>query len=174
LTGIPPAPRGTPQIEVTFELDANGILKVSAEDKGTGKSESITIKNDRGRLSEADIERMVKEAEEYAEEDKKFKERIEAKNGLENYLFSLKNQVNDEKQLGGKLSADDKEKILDIVKEKIDWLDSNGATASPEDFEEQKAEVEAVVNPITSQLYEGGAGGSSAQDDDDDDEHDEL
>ncbi|KAI3662204.1 hypothetical protein MP638_002190 [Amoeboaphelidium occidentale] len=174
LTGIPPAPRGTPQIEVTFELDANGILKVSAEDKGTGKSESITIKNDRGRLSEADIERMVKEAEEYAEEDKKFKERIEAKNGLENYLFSLKNQVNDEKQLGGKLSADDKEKILDIVKEKIDWLDSNGATASPEDFEEQKAEVEAVVNPITSQLYEGGAGGSAAQDDDDDDDHDEL
>ncbi|KAI3656063.1 hypothetical protein MP638_006049 [Amoeboaphelidium occidentale] len=172
LTGIPPAPRGTPQIEVSFELDVNGNLKASAEDKGTGKSESITIKNDRGRLSEADVERMVKEAEEFAEEDKQFKERIKAKNGFENYLYSLKNQVNDEKQMGGKIFVEDKEKILDIVKEKIDWLDSNGAAATPEDFKEHKAEVEAVVNPITSQLYEGGAGGGSVTDDEDD--HDEL
>jgi endoplasmic reticulum chaperone BiP len=154
LTGIPPAPRGVPQIEVTFELDASGLLKVSAQDKGTGKSESITIKNDSGRLSQDDIDRMLKEAEEYAEEDKKFKERVEARNGLENYLYSLKSQVNDEKQLGGKLSVKDKNTILDLVKEKNEWLDSNSATATPEDFEEQKAEIENVVNPITSKLYD--------------------
>merc|ERR1712029_337480 len=97
LTGIPPAPRGTPQIEVTFEVDANGILQVSAEDKGTGKKEQITITAEKGRLSEEEIERMVKEAEMYADEDKKVKERIDAKNGLESYLYNLKNQLEDEK-----------------------------------------------------------------------------
>lgn len=111
LSGIPPAPRGVPQIEVTFELDANGILKVSAGDKGTGKSESITITNDKGRLSQEEIERMVEEAERYAEEDKAIKERIEARNGLENYAYSLKNQVNDKDGLGGKLDEDDKETV---------------------------------------------------------------
>ena len=100
LTGIPPAPRGVPQIEVSFELDANGILKVSGHDKGTGKSESITITNDKGRLSQEEIERMVAEAEKFADEDKATRERIEARNGLENYAFSLKNQVNDEDGLG--------------------------------------------------------------------------
>ena len=88
LTGIPPAPRGVPQIEVTFEIDANGILQVSAEDKGTGKAEKITITAEKGRLSEEDIERMVREAEEYADEDKKVKERIDARNGLESYLYN--------------------------------------------------------------------------------------
>ena len=111
LTDIPPAPRGVPQIEVIFELDANGILKVSASDKGTGKHESITINNDKGRLSAEEIERMVEEAEKYAEEDKAVRERIEARNSLENYLFSLKNQVNDEKGLGGKIDDDDKETV---------------------------------------------------------------
>src|ERR1700709_1373595 len=95
LTGIPPAPRGIPQIEVTFELDANGILRVSASDKGTGKAESITITNDKGRLSTEEIERMVEEAEKFADEDKAVRERIEARNSLENYLFSLKNQDKD-------------------------------------------------------------------------------
>ena len=104
-----PAPRGVPQIEVTFELDANGILRVSAGDKGTGKSESITITNDKGRLSAEEIERMVEEAEKYAEEDKATRERIEARNGLENYAYSLKNQVNDEEGLGGKIDEEDKE-----------------------------------------------------------------
>ena len=89
LTGIPPAPRGVPQIEVTFEIDANGILQVSAEDKGTGKAEKITITAEKGRLSEEDIERMVREAEEYADEDKKVKERIDARNGLESYLYNM-------------------------------------------------------------------------------------
>lgn len=111
LTSIPPAPRGVPQIEVSFELDANGILKVSATDKGTGKGESITITNDKGRLTPEEIERMVAEAEKYAEEDKATRERIEARNGLENYAFNLKNQVNDEDGLGGKIDAEDKEAV---------------------------------------------------------------
>lgn len=126
LTGIPPAPRGVPQIEVSFELDANGILKVSAHDKGTGKAESITITNDKGRLTQEEIDRMVAEAEKYAEEDKATRERIEARNGLENYAFSLKNQVNDEDGLGGKIDEEDKETILDAVKEAQDWLEENG------------------------------------------------
>lgn len=111
LTGIPPAPRGVPQIEVSFELDANGILKVSAHDKGTGKQESITITNDKGRLTQEEIDRMVAEAEKYAEEDKATRERIESRNGLENYAFSLKNQVNDEEGLGGKIDEEEKETV---------------------------------------------------------------
>jgi heat shock protein 5 len=111
LTGIPPAPRGVPQIEVSFELDANGILKVTAGDKGTGKSETITITNDKGRLTTEEIDRMVAEAEMFAEEDKATREKIEARNGLENYAFSLKNQVSDEEGLGGKIDEDDKETV---------------------------------------------------------------
>lgn len=115
LTGIPAAPRGVPQIEVSFELDANGILKVSAGDKGTGKSETITINNDKGRLSQDEIDRMVADAEKFAEEDKATAERITARNGLENYAFSLKNQVNDEEGLGGKIDEDDKETVSWIL-----------------------------------------------------------
>ena len=111
LSSIPPAPRGVPQIEVTFELDANGILKVSASDKATGKAESITITNDKGRLSQEEIERMVEEAERFAEEDKAVRERIEARNGLENYAYSLKNQVNDKEGMGGKLGDEDKQEV---------------------------------------------------------------
>lgn len=111
LTGIPPAPRGAPQIEVSFELDANGILKVSAHDKGTGKSESITITNDKGRLTQEEIDRMVAEAEKFADEDKATRERIEGRNGLENYAFNLKNQVNDAEGLGGKISEEEKETV---------------------------------------------------------------
>merc|ERR1711978_59598 len=103
LTNIPPAPRGVPQIEVSFEVDANGILQVSAEDKGTGKAEKITITAEKGRLSEEEIERMVAEAEEYAEDDKKLKERVESRNELESYAYSLKNQINDKEKLGSKL-----------------------------------------------------------------------
>ena len=168
LNGIPPAPRGTPQIEVTFEIDVNGILRVSAADKGTGKSESIEIKNDKGRLSEEDIERMIKEAEAMAEEDNKVKGKIEAKNVFENYLYTLKSQIADEKQLGGKLSDDDKETLNDALKEKQQWLDTHGAEATKEEIEEQKAELEEVVNPITAALYEG-KGATEPEDD-----HDEL
>ncbi|KAK5798264.1 hypothetical protein VI817_004555 [Penicillium citrinum] len=170
LTDIPPAPRGVPQIEVAFDLDANGILKVSASDKGTGKAESITITNDKGRLTQEEIERMVQEAEEFAEEDKAMKAKIEARNGLENYAFSLKNQVNDDDGLGGKIDEDDKQAILDAVKEAIDWLEDNAATASAEDFEEQKEQLSGVAYPITSKLYGSGA----PPEDDEPLDHDEL
>merc|ERR1711966_523865 len=112
LTGLPPAPRGVPQIEVSFEVDANGILQVSAEDKGTGKAEKITITAEKGRLSQEEIDRMVQEAEEFAEEDKKVKERIDSRNSLESYLYNLKNMLDDdEKGLADKLSDSDKEEI---------------------------------------------------------------
>ena len=150
LTGIPPAPRGVPQIEVSFELDANGILKVSAADKGTGKSESITITNERGRLSQDEIDRMVAEAEKFADEDKANRERIEARNGLENYAFTIKNQANDEEGLGGRITEDEKEALLEAVKETTDWLDENGSTATTEDFDEQKEKLSSVAYPITS------------------------
>ena len=176
LTGIPPAPRGVPQVEVTFELDANGILKVSAVDKGTNKKEEITITNDKGRLTAEEIERMVEEAEKYAEEDKATRERIEARNGLENYAYSLKNQVNDEEGLGGKIEEDDKETILEAVKETQDWLEENAATANAEDFEEQKEKLSNVAYPITSKLYGGSEGGAGGMPDYDNEDagHDEL
>ncbi|KAI6784340.1 heat shock 70kDa protein 5 [Emericellopsis cladophorae] len=173
LTGIPPAPRGVPQIEVSFNLDANGILKVSAHDKGTGKSESITINNDKGRLTPEEIERMVAEAEKYAEEDKATRERIEARNGLENYAFNLKNQVNDDDGLGSKIDDEDKETILDAVKETVEWLEENSAEATTEDFEEQKEKLSNVAYPITSKIY-GGAGGEGADGGEDGEFHDEL
>ncbi|EAW18195.1 Hsp70 family ATPase KAR2 [Aspergillus fischeri NRRL 181] len=170
LTGIPPAPRGVPQIEVSFDLDANGILKVSASDKGTGKAESITITNDKGRLSQEEIDRMVAEAEEFAEEDKAIKAKIEARNSLENYAFSLKNQVNDENGLGGQIDEDDKQTILDAVKEVTDWLEDNAATATTEDFEEQKEQLSNVAYPITSKLY----GSAPADEEEEPSGHDEL
>jgi heat shock protein 5 len=170
LTNIPPAPRGVPQIEVTFELDANGILKVSAVDKGTGKGESITITNDKGRLTTEDIERMVEEAEKYAEEDKANRERIESRNKLENYAYSLKNQVNDDEGLGGKIEDDDKESLLEAVKETQDWLETNAHEAAAEDFDEQFQKLSDVAYPITSKLY-GGAGGAGG---DEEPDHDEL
>ncbi|RKP36811.1 hypothetical protein BJ085DRAFT_18265, partial [Dimargaris cristalligena] len=179
LTSIPPAPRGVPQIEVTFEIDVDGILKVSAADKGTGKSESITITNNKGRLSEEDIERMVQEAEQYADEDRLFKERIEAQNGFEAYIYSIKNQVTDKDGLGGKIEEEEKKTILDAIKEKTEWLADNVATATKDDIDEQKSELEAIVSPIVSKLYgESGAGAGPAADDDEEDfgarDHDEL
>ncbi|OAX77767.1 chaperone DnaK [Emergomyces africanus] len=173
LTGIPPAPRGVPQIEVSFELDANGILKVTAGDKGTGKAESITITNDKGRLTQEEIDRMVAEAAEFAEEDKAMKAKIEARNALENYAFNLKNQVQDAEGLGGKIEADDKETLLEAIKETTDWLEENAATATTEDFEEQKEKLSNVANPITSKLY-GAPGGAPGGADDEPSSHDEL
>ncbi|EEH05682.1 dnaK-type molecular chaperone bipA [Histoplasma capsulatum G186AR] len=173
LTGIPPAPRGVPQIEVSFELDANGILKVTAGDKGTGKAESITITNDKGRLSQEEIDRMVAEAAEFAEEDKAMKAKVEARNALENYAFSLKNQVNDKEGLGGKIDDDDKETLMEAIKEATEWLEENAATASTEDFEEQKEKLSSVAYPITSKLY-GSEGGAPGGEDDEPSGHDEL
>eukprot|EP00899_Mesostigma_viride_P024025 jgi/Mesvir1/4807/Mv11101-RA.1 len=175
LTGIPPAPRGVPQIEVTFELDANGILNVAAEDKGTGKKEKITITNDKGRLSQEEIERMVTEAEEFAEEDKKVKERIDSRNSLETYLYNMKNQVADSDKLADKLDEEDKVKIEETVKEAMDWLDDN-QQAEAEEYRDKLKEVEGVCNPIVAKVYQasgmGGAGGGDGEDMDFD--HDEL
>merc|ERR1712076_344576 len=139
LTGIPPAARGVPQLEVTFEIDVNGILRVSAEDKGTGNKEKIEIKNDANRLSPEDVERMIKDAEDFAEEDKKVAERAVAKNEMEQYVYSLKNQVADEEKLGGKLDDEEKETINDGIESTIEWLDESGETAG-EDFKKQKKE----------------------------------
>jgi heat shock protein 5 len=160
LTGIPPAPRGVPQIEVTFEVDANGILQVSAEDKGTGKAEKITITSEKGRLSEDEIERMVQEAEQYAEEDKQVKERIDSRNGLESYLYNLKNTLeDDEKGLADNISAEDKKDLQDMIDETLDWMDEN-PESDKEDYDEKMKEVEQVANPIMRNVYAGGAGGA--------------
>merc|ERR1712182_9336 len=124
LDGIPPAPRGVPQIEVTFDIDANGILNVSAQDKSTGKANQITITNEKGRLSQSEIDRMVQEAEKYREEDEQNKQKIEAKNGLENYCFTMRNTLQEEK-LKDKFEGDDKDKIEKAVQDALDWLDKN-------------------------------------------------
>jgi len=172
LTGIPPAPRGVPQIEVTFEIDVNGILKVSAEDKGTGNKNNIVINNNQNRLSPEDIERMIKDSERFADEDKKVKERVEAKNELESYVYSLKNQLADKEKLGGKLAESEKETVTEAVEEKIKWLESH-ADAEVDELKEQKKALEDIVNPIVSKLYQGAggeapppSGGSSSSDDD--------
>ena len=173
LTSIPPAPRGVPQIEVAFEIDANGIMKVSAADKGTGKSESITITNEKGRLTQDEIDRMVAEAEEFAAEDEAQKKRIEALNSLSSYVYSLKSQLGDSEGLGGKLDSDDKTTLLDAIKDTTNWIDSEGQSASADDLEEKLQEIQNVANPITAKLY---SGGPPTTDDQDDDEHvhDEL
>ena len=157
LNNIPPAPRGVPQIEVTFEIDVNGILRVTAEDKGTGNKEKITITNDQNRLSPEDIERMVSDAEKFADEDKKVKEKVESRNDLESYAYSLKNQVGDKDKLGAKLSESDKDTITKAVDKTIAWLDKN-QDASAEEYKEQKKELEGAVQPIISKLYQGAGG----------------
>jgi heat shock protein 5 len=175
LTGIPPAARGVPQIEVTFEIDVNGILRVSAEDKGTGNKEKIEIKNDSNRLSPEDVERMIKDAEMFAEEDKKVAERATAKNELEQYAYSLKNQVKDEseKGLGGKLDDEEKETINSGVEEAIEWLDENGETADAEEIKEMKTKLEGIVQPIISKMYENADAGGAGEEEEEGD-HDEL
>merc|ERR1712228_662090 len=159
LTGIPPAPRGVPQVEVTFDIDANGILNVSALDKSSGKQEKITITNDKGRLSKDEIERMVNEAEEYKAEDDKQKERISAKNNLESYCFNMKSTIEDE-NFKGKISDEDRSAIKEKCEEAIRWLDGN-QTAEKEEYADKLAEVEAVCRPIVTKMY-GSAGGAGA------------
>jgi len=175
LTNIPPAPRGVPQIEVSFEIDANGILQVSAADKGTGKTEKITITADKGRLSEEEIERMVKEAEEFADEDKKVQGRITARNGLESYLYNLKNTLNDEeKGISEKIEEAEKTELLSLVDETLDWLEENQESEA-EEYSAKQKEVEQVSNPIMRKVY-GGKGGapSGGADEDEDFGDDEL
>jgi len=156
LTGIPPAPRGVPKIEVTFDIDANGILNVSAEEKGTGKSEKITITNDKGRLSKEEIDKMVADAERYKDEDDKVKSKIEKKNGLENYCFQMKNQLDDEK-LKEKFTEEDKKVITDETAACLQWLEGNqGAEAG--DFEAKQKELEGKFNPIMMRIYQAAGG----------------
>merc|ERR1712180_365045 len=159
LNNIPPAPRGVPQIEVTFEIDANGILVVSAEDKGTGSKEKITITN----------------AEKFADEDAKLKGKVEARNELESYAYSLKNQLSDKEKLGGKLSDEETAKIEEVINEKIAWLEEN-ADADAEELKAQKKEMEDIVQPIIAKLYQGQGGAPPGDDggEEDDEYKDEL
>ncbi|RYR30394.1 hypothetical protein Ahy_B01g055168 [Arachis hypogaea] len=157
LTGIPPAPRGVPQINVCFDIDANGILNVSAEDKTAGVKNKITITNDKGRLSKDEIEKMVKDAERYRAEDEEVKKKVEAKNSLENYAYNMRNTIRDEK-IAGKLSAEDKGKIEKAVEDAIEWLEGN-QMAEVDEFEDKQKELEGICNPIIAKLYQGGGGG---------------
>jgi len=156
LSGIPPAPRGVPQIEVTFDIDANGILNVSAVDKSTGKENKITITNDKGRLSKEDIERMVQDAEKYKADDEKQRERISAKNSLESYCFNMKSTVEDDK-FKDKISEEDRTKILDTCNETIKWLDMN-QLGEKEEYEHKQKEIEQVCNPIITKMYAAAGG----------------
>merc|ERR1711959_469111 len=157
LSGIPPAPRGVPQINVAFDIDANGILNVSAEDKTTGKKNKITITNDKGRLSKDDIERMVQEAEKYKEEDEAHSRKIEAKNALENYAYSMRNTLNDD-GIKDKIDASDKETLEKAINDAIAWLDSN-QMAEQDEFEDKLKELEGICNPVVQKLYAAGGGG---------------
>ena len=160
LSGIPPAPRGVPQIEVTFDIDANGILNVTAADKSTGKTNKITITNDKGRLSKDDIEKMVRDAEKFKAQDESAKELIEAKSSLENYAFSLRNSIRDEK-IAAKLKEADKTKLNEAIDKATKWLEAN-PTAAKDEYEKKRKELESVATPIMTALY-GGAGGDDME-----------
>lgn len=164
LSGIPPAPRGVPQIEVSFDVDANGILSISAADKGTGKSESLTITSEKGRLSEEEIERMVEEAEEFAEQDEAEKAKVQARNELEAYLYNLKNSMNE--NLAGNISGDDKHSLETAVEDALTWLEDNPA-ADKDELDAKQKEVEQLANPILKRAYESAnsTGGAPADDD---------
>merc|ERR1712232_355898 len=156
LDGIPPMPRGQPQIDVCFDIDANGILNVSALEKSTGKENKITITNDKGRLSQDEIERMVSEAEKFKAEDDANRNRIESKNGLENYCYSLKSSISSE-EVAGKIPEDEKAHLDATIEDTIAWLDANPA-AEKEEYEEKQKALEGVAMPILQQMA-GGAGG---------------
>lgn len=174
LTGIPPAPRGQPQIEVTFEINADGILNVSAQDKGTGKSEQIVITNDKGRLSQEEIERMIREAEESAESDKALREKVDARNSFDSYVYSMRSTVEgsgENKGLSEKLEAEEKSAIKEALRDGEEWLREN-ADAEVDEIKAKQKEVEAVCAPIVKK-YIGGSGGDD-EEEDDDESHDEL
>jgi len=155
LDGIPPAPRGVPQIEVTFDIDANGIMNVAAMDKGTAKTSKITITNDKGRLSKDEIETMISDAEKFKAEDDAIKARVDAKNSYENYVFQMKNACNDEK-LRDKFTAEDKKTIEDLTKDALQWLDAN-QDAAEQAYKDKQKELEEKLNPIMIRVYQQGA-----------------
>jgi len=158
LEGIPPAPRGVPQIEVAFDLDANGILNVTAEDKKTGNKNKITISNESGRLSQAEIERMVKEAEQNAEADKLHGETVAARNGLEGYAYNMRNAA---QQAEGKISEEEKKAIEDAVQATVNWLEAH-QHADKATFEAKQRELEGICSPIMTKMYQGAGGGAGA------------
>ena len=153
LTGIPPAPRGVPKIEVTLELNADGILQVSAVDTASGKQEKITVKNESGRLSKEDIQRMVDEAKKYEDDDKKAREKVEAKNSLETSVFSVRNMLNNE--MKDKVVGDDRTTIEDKIKDMTNWLSAN-SSAEVDEFKAKQTEFDSVVHPIFTKLYSQG------------------
>ena len=159
LGGIPPAPRGVPQIKVAFDLDANGILNVTAQDESTGKKGNITITNEKGRMSKEEVERLVEEAKKYAAEDEANKKKVEARNDLENYAYAARNAIRDENAPGAKnLPEEDKERLEKAVAECIAWIDAN-KLAEIDELEEKKRELEKVAAPIMTKMYQAGAGG---------------
>lgn len=181
LTGIRKARRGEPQIGVTFDVNTDGILSVSAEEQGSSNKESITITNDKGRLSEEEIERMVQEAEEMKDEDEKVKKKVEAKNNLEQYIFTVKMAVEDKEKIQDKLSEDEIESLESAAKEAQEWLDSDSEDAEAEDIEGRIKDLKEVAEPLLKKAGAGagdagGAGGApeSEEEDDGDDSHDEL
>lgn len=171
LSGIPPAPKGVPQIEVTFEIDENSILTVSANDKGTGKKETITITNDKGRLTKEEIDQMIKDSEKFAEEDKAIKEKIDSRNQFENYIYQMKNSVEDKDKLADKIDEDEKSKIKDALSDAQDWLNAN-QDAEKDDFEDKLKELQSVCDPIIQKVYQA-AGGQGGAADSSDEEFDE-
>lgn len=173
LTGIPAAPRGVPQIEVTFQIDENSILSVIAKEKGSGKTEQITITNDKGRLSKEEIDNMIKDAEKFAEQDKVIRERLDAKNALESYLYNMKSTVEDRDKLADKLESDDKYKIKEALDEAQSWVKSNEEEGSKEDFEEQLKKVQKVCDPIIAKIYQK-FGGQNQKSDDEEEEREDL
>jgi L1 cell adhesion molecule like protein len=162
LDGIPPAPRGVPQIEVTFDIDANGILNVTAADKSTGKSNKITITNDKGRLTKDQIDRMVNEAELHKSEDEAMKKRIEAKNSLEHYCYSVRSTLKDEK-MQDKISASERETLEKMIEDALKWVESLSQNADASEYESKQHEIENVFNPIISKAYQQNAGSTDQQ-----------
>lgn len=154
LDGLPPAPRGVPQVEVTFDLDANGILNVSAVDKSTGKSNQIVITNEKGRLSKEEIEKMVQEAEIHRNEDEEMKKKIDAKNGLEQYCYSIRSTIKDEK-LKDKIDESDRQNLEKLCEDNLKWIESN-PNASVDEFTQKQKDMENIFNPIISKVYQAG------------------
>ena len=162
-----------PQIEVTFEVDENSIMTVSASDKGTGKKEQITITNDKGRLSKEEIERMIADSEKFAEEDKAIKEKIDARNSFENYIYQMKSSVEDKDKLAEKLEEEDKSKIKDAITDAQDWLNAN-QDAEKDDFEDKLKELQSTCDPIIAKVYQGQGGQGQAGAEENDEEFDDL
>ena len=173
---IPAAPKGVPQIEVTFEIDENSLLTVSAVDKGTGKKERITITNDMGRLTKDQIDKMVADSEKFAEQDKKIKERIDSKHSMENYITQMKSTVQDKDKLGSKLDSEDLSTILEAIDETADWLNANDE-ADKDEIDDKLKELQSICDPIITKVYgsaSGGDSGGESWEDDDEDFNEDL